>query len=195
MAAFVLGNGVSRQAVDVDQLIKYGWVYGCNALYRTHTPTVLVATDQPIADEIQRSGYSQHNRFYTRRPMPDSGAVAITGRYRGYSSGPNAVAIAAQDDHQTVYLLGFDLGPTEAGKFNNMYADTEFYKKSTDKPTYAGNWQRQLCTVFSDFHLTQFVRVVGSDSADIEVFQTCRNFQQMSMQEFLTQINTAPKDL
>lgn len=195
MAAFVLGNGVSRQAVDVDQLLSCGWVYGCNALYRTHTPTVLVATDQLIADEIQRSGYSQHNRFYTRRPLPESGAVAITGRYRGYSSGPNAVAIAAADGHRRVYLLGFDMAPTATGHFNNVYADTEFYKKSTDQPTFAGNWQRQLMTVFGDFPAVTFVRVAGATTADITIFDALSNYQKIHIDDFLNRINTRPKDL
>lgn len=195
MAAFVLGNGISRQRVNVDQLLSCGSVYGCNALYRTHTPTVLVATDKPIADEIQLSGYSQHNRFYTRRPLPGSGAAAITGRYRGYSSGPNAVAIAAADGHRCVYLLGFDMASTETGRFNNVYADTEFYKKSTDRPTFVGNWQRQLMTVFGDFPAVTFVRVAGATTAEVAEFSSLPNYQKIHIDDFLNRINTTPKDL
>jgi hypothetical protein len=64
--AFVLGNGVSRRGIDLEQLRLYGKIYGCNALYREFTPDVLVATDRPIATAIQESGYAQHNEFYTR---------------------------------------------------------------------------------------------------------------------------------
>ena len=77
MAAFVLGNGVSRNSIDVDVLIKLGPVYGCNALYRTHTPTVLVATDRPISEMIQESGYSKKNKFYTRRPLKNLGGMSV----------------------------------------------------------------------------------------------------------------------
>jgi len=95
--AFVLGNGTSRAELQVDELQKYGPVYGCNALYRTTTPTVLIATDQPIATAIQDSGYALKNRFYTRRPIDGLGAVRIPPGYYGYSSGPIAVGIAAMD--------------------------------------------------------------------------------------------------
>jgi hypothetical protein len=195
MTAFVLGNGVSRLAVDLDQLANLGPIYGCNALYRTYTPAVLVATDRPISHAIQASGYSRLNRFYTRHPESDTGARTLIDRYRGYSSGPNAVSIAAQDGHPQIYLIGFDMAPSDTGCFNNVYADTEFYKNSTATPTYTGNWTRQLRTVFADFSKTEFVRVVGKNSADIPEFQPVTNVQSLSMQQFLNRINTAPKDL
>ena len=34
MAAYVLGNGVSRRDVSVERLLQLGAVYGCNAIYR-----------------------------------------------------------------------------------------------------------------------------------------------------------------
>ncbi len=57
--AFVLGNGRSRQAVDLLTLKQHGPIYACNAIYREFTPDVLVATDMPIATVIQESGYAQ----------------------------------------------------------------------------------------------------------------------------------------
>jgi hypothetical protein len=51
----------------------------------------------------------------------------------GFSSGPNAVGLACRDGYETIYMLGFDLGTTN-GEFNNVYADTEFYKKSIEAP-------------------------------------------------------------
>jgi hypothetical protein len=158
MAAFVLGNGVSRRPVDVNLLMKRGAVYGCNALYRTHTVTALIATDKPIAEEIQRSGYADNNRFYTRRPLPGSNALVVPQKYFGYSSGPIAAAVAAQDEQNPIYLLGFDLGPNQVGAFNNIYADTEFYKKTGSIPTNSGNWVRQLCTVMRDHSKRTYVR-------------------------------------
>lgn len=194
MAAFVLGNGVSRRPVDVNLLMKRGAVYGCNALYRTHTVTALIATDKPIAEEIQKSGYSDNNRFYTRRPLPGSKALVVPQKYFGYSSGPIAAAIAAQDDHNPVYLLGFDLGPNQVGAFNNLYADTEFYKKTGSVPTYSGNWIRQLCTVMRDYRHRTFIRVHGETTAEVEDFDTIENFQKMALSDFLERINK-PKDL
>ena len=195
MAAFVLGNGVSRRPVDVDVLLKLGAVYGCNALYRTHTPTVLVSTDVPISEAIQRSGYSIANRFYTRKPIPNTGALTVPLKYRGFSSGPIAVGIAAEDGNRNVYLLGFDLGPDAAGRFNNIYASTEFYKTAGAVPTFTGNWIRQLQTIANDYPKTRFIRVVGDTTAVIPDFDTLANWQSLPFTDFVNRINTTPKDL
>jgi hypothetical protein len=56
--AFVLGNGVSRSGLALEQIQKLGKIYGCNALYREFTPDVLVATDRLIATQIQENGYA-----------------------------------------------------------------------------------------------------------------------------------------
>jgi len=187
--AFVLGNGISRQGIDLDLLLSLGPVYGCNAIYREFTPTVLISTDVPISEAIQRTGYSQKNRMYTRRPLPDSGAERISQEYFGYSSGPVAVSIAAQDANRAIYMIGFDMGPTRTGRFNNCYADTEFYKKSSANPTYTGNWAKQIVKICKDFRKISFYRVVGSTTADIADFKTVGNLHHMPMADFLNRIN------
>jgi hypothetical protein len=194
MTAFVLGNGVSRNCIDVNQLLTLGPVYGCNGLYRTHTPTVLVSTDRPISTAIQESGYSARNRFYTRRPLPNTGAQMVPQKYRGFSSGPIATSIACEDQNRRIYLLGFDMGPTVVGKFNNVYAGTEFYKSADANPTFTGNWIRQLSTVIRDFPSVEFVRVCGDTTADIPDFHALPNLKNMPIADFVARINT-PKDL
>lgn len=190
MAAYVLGNGVSRLEVDVDLLLRQGSVYGCNALYRTHTPTALIATDQHIAREIQESGYAQLHRFYTRRPLAKLGAQTVPREYFGFSSGPIAVAIAARDRHDPVYLIGFDMGPTEHGRFNNVYAGTNFYKAVNSAPTFTGNWVRQLQRVIADHADQTFIRVHGNSTAIIAELESVKNLQSATMSEFLASINT-----
>lgn len=194
MAAIVLGNGRSREPLDVNHLLTVAPVYGCNALYRSHRVTVLVATDRPIATQIQESGYPRHNRFYTRRPMPNLGALPVPKKYFGFSSGPIACAIAAADGMNPIYLVGFDMGPTESGRFNNVYADTEFYKKTEALPTFTGNWVRQLITVMRDHPCQRFVRVHGVTTADIAEFADVNNMEKLGFDQFLARINT-PKDL
>ena len=180
--------------MDLDILFRMGDTYGCNALYRTHTPTVLVATDRPIAEAIQHSGYSRKNRFYTRRPLPGLGAQAVPKDYFGFSSGPIATALAAADHNTPVYLLGFDMGPGPDGRFNNVFAGTEFYKKAGMPPTFTGNWVRQLVKVMQDHDHILFVRVMGSTTADISELAAVSNLESLPMAEFLRRINN-PKDL
>jgi len=192
--AFVLGNGISRKNISLQLLESHGEIYGCNALYREYTPAVLVATDRPIATEIQNSGYAKKNVFYTRRPIEGLGARRVPEPYFGYSSGPLATAIAAQAGHRQVYLLGFDMGPTEHKQFNNIYAGTEFYKKPDALPTFTGNWVKQLIRITSDHPLTQFVRICGTTTARITELDAVPNLVHQPLDAFLDRINNK-KDL
>jgi hypothetical protein len=194
MSAFALGNGVSRQVVSIDHLMRHGGVYACNGVYRTHTVTALVATDYPIAKIIQESGYSKRNRFYTRRPLPNLGAHCVPKEYFGYSSGPIAIALAALDKSGTIYMLGFDMGPDSTGKFNNVFAGTEFYKAVGSTPTYSGNWIKQTVKIINDFPKQHFIRVVGASTADVPEFNNLKNFNHIPMDAFIDRINTG-KDL
>ena len=192
--AFVLGNGVSRQGVDLQQLQLLGMVYGCNAVYREFTPDVLISTDRPIATHIQESGYSAQHRFHTRRPIPGLGAQPVPKPYFGFSSGPIAAGLAAQDGHTHIYLLGFDMGPTENNTINNLYAGTEFYKQVDAPPTFTGNWIKQLCRVAKDHPNVQFVRIQGTTTAQIPELSIVPNFAHVDLSTFLDRINNK-KDL
>lgn len=187
--AFVLGNGISRQQIPLAVLQSLGKIYGCNALYREFTPDVLVSTDRPIANHIQNSGYAKSNRFYTRRPIPNLGANTVPSEYYGYSSGPIAVSIAAKDQHKTVYLLGFDLGPTTDNQFNNVYAGTEFYKAQGANPTFTGNWIKQVTRVLQDHSQTKFIRLCGPTTARITELEAIKNLQHLDIATFLHRIN------
>lgn len=187
--AFVLGNGVSRRGLPLNDLNKYGLIYGCNALFRDYTPNVLVATDRPIALHIEESGYAQTNKFYTRRPTEGSGALTIPKPYYGFSSGPVAVALAALDQHARIYMLGFDMGPDQTQKFNNLYASTEFYKTTGSQPTYTGNWVKQIRQICREFENTKFIRVCGATTARITELDAIRNLEHLSLAHFIERLN------
>ena len=192
--AFVLGNGVSRKEVNLPVLQHRGKTYGCNALYRDFEPDVLVATDRPIADYIQDTGYALRRRFHTRKPIAGRGAHVIPTPYYPFSSGPVAVALAAEDRCERIYLIGFDLGPSTENMFNNLYAGTEFYKKSGAVPTYTGNWIRQIVKISQQFPATRFLRVCGTTTARLSDLDALSNMTHLQMSEFLDRINNA-KDL
>lgn len=194
MAAFVLGNGISRRPIDIDLLKTRGAVYACNAVYRTHAVTALVATDRGIATEIQASGYPAHNRFYTRRPDPATGALRVPQEWFGFSSGPIALAIACADGHHSIYLLGFDLGPDEQGRFNNVYAGSEHYKAQGSGPTYSGNWVKQIIKIAQANPGVGMIRVHGSTTAAVPEFDRVSNLSKLDFADFVARINN-PKDL
>jgi hypothetical protein len=191
--AFVLGNGVSRRGLDLSELQSNGPVYGCNALYREFTPDALIATDRPISEQIQQSGYALKHRFYTRTPMEGLGAYPVIEQYWGFSSGPLAIAHAVADQNRKIYMLGFDMGPAN-DKFNNVYADTEFYKTSNSVPTFTGNWVNQIAQLANDYSTVEFIRVQGETTAEIPQLKNIINLKHLPLLEFQNRINNK-KDL
>ena len=63
---FIIGNGESRQRIDLAELNQYGRTYGCNALYRDYTPDALIAVDHRMAHQIYWTGYPIDNVCYFR---------------------------------------------------------------------------------------------------------------------------------
>jgi hypothetical protein len=76
------------------------------------------------------------------------------------------------------------MGPTRNGRFNNCYADTEFYKKSSANPTFTGNWANQIKTISRDFPKTSFFRIVGDTTAEVRELLGVPNLAHMQMADF-----------
>lgn len=184
--AFVLGNGKSRLVLDLNQLKKLGTVYGCNALYREFTPDVLISTDPGISEEIQNSGYALNNLHYTRKPIEGKGSKLIEHNY-GFSSGPIALTYASLSDADTIYFAGFDLTGID-GKFNNVYENTQHYKKSEDKATHYGNWIKQVDTITRSKPNKKFIRVMTPDGFTPPEW-TSENYSEALYDDFLVKIN------
>jgi len=159
--AFVVGNGRSRLTINAPTLVNEGVVYGCNAQYREYEPHYLICVDVKMVNEVIASGYHKNHQVWTN---PNKGINTKTGinffsPHKGWSSGPTALWFAATQGHKEIFILGFDYQGAD-GKFNNVYADTFNYKKSTDSATYFGNWLSQTEKVIMEFKTTKFFRVI-----------------------------------
>lgn len=158
-----LGNGKSRKGLDVQHLRSYGPVAGCNRIYQEDEVDLLVSTDRSMAAEIQQSGYAKTHEFWTRRPLPDSGARKLPRPTYGYSSGPAAIAQLCERGCKNIFFIGFDLG--SSNKYvNNLYAGTSYYKTASERPTYYGNWVKQLILISERWSNNIFYRVLGEHS-------------------------------
>lgn len=187
---FVIGNGRSRLALNIEDLKKHGRVYGCNALYRDFTPDILIATDPGITAEIEASGYALTNTFYTRQPTESLGSQLIKHHF-GFSSGPIAVKYAAEAAHQSIYLVGFDLQGKD-GRQNNIYSSTENYRRSEDKETYYGNWVKQLAQIFHEHPHQRFIRLTNEDGIIPVQWMQCANHTSQLISDFMPNINSKP---
>ena len=159
--AFVLGNGKSRLNADLNTLKENGVIYGCNALYREFEPDHLIAVDVKMINEIIASGYHKTHSVWTNpnKGVSTKNFVQFFNPHKGWSSGPTALWYASTQNHKEIYILGFDYQGTE-GKFNNVYADTYNYKKSSDVATYHGNWLSQTDKVIKEFKHIKYYRVI-----------------------------------
>jgi hypothetical protein len=185
--AFVLGNGTSRKPIDVNQLKTLGKVYGCNALYRTHEPDYLVAVDTKMILEINKSGYQKNHEVWTN---PNKAYARFKGfNYfnpsKGWSSGPTALWLASEHENETIYILGFDyMGLDDGKKFNNVYADSQNYKKSHDSATFFGNWMRQTASVIQNNPKKRYIRVIANDGYIPKDLRKFDNLQHITVDEF-----------
>jgi len=166
---FVLGNGESRFPLDLDAIHTHGPVFGCNALYRDFTPTLLVSVDRLMVKEILDSGYQGHVIYRQRgdkRPHQlHSTHESTFYEDTGWSAGPTALYLMClrYPNIKRIYLIGFDLaddGETDdPALLNNIYKDTENYRRSTDHATPDRQWVNQLAHVFHWFEGPTFIRV------------------------------------
>ena len=160
--AFVLGNGTSRLVIDPKKLLDHGTVYGCNAQYREYSPHYLVAVDVKMVNEIIASGYHKNNQVWTNpnKGITSKSNINFFNPHKGWSSGPTALWLSVLNGHKEIYILGFDYKGL-GDRFNNVYADTFNYKKSTDAATFFGNWLSQTDKVIREYRSVQFYRVIN----------------------------------
>jgi len=185
--AFVLGNGVSRKGIDIDDLKTIGKVYACNAVYRKHEPDYLIAVDVKMVNEIAKSGYQHTHEVWTNpnRSFSKLHNLNFFHPSKGWSSGPTALWLASQHGYKKIYILGFDYkGIDDGKKFNNMYADTMNYKKSRDSATFFGNWLRQTKSVIQEHPTIQYRRIITADNYCPEELNRFDNFKTVFREDF-----------
>jgi len=168
---FAIGNGETRNGVDLGHISQYGVIYGCNALYRDFSPDILVSVDRLMIGEIMESDYSGRMIYRSRE---EKGWLHSTWEDRsyidkGWSAGPTAVWLMCKRhvNIRRIFLVGFDLDstPGSGGKDhqNNIYKGTANYRTADDPNAPSRNWEKQLLQVFKEFGHIQFVRVGGED--------------------------------
>ena len=186
--AFVLGNGVSRQPINLYSLKSYGPIYGCNAIYRDFDPDYLIAVDVKMVLELNRVKYQIKNPNVWTNPNKAYNTFPNLNFFspsKGWSSGPTALWLASTHGHKKIFIIGFDFTGTDGGKhFNNIYSDTENYKKLRDGPTYYGNWLKQTVDVIRENPSINFVRVIASDNYCPDELNNFNNYKTIQLHEF-----------
>jgi hypothetical protein len=184
--AFVLGNGTSRTSIDHTQLRNKGTVYGCNALYREFDPDFLVAVDTKMVLELNQAGYQHGHNVWTNpnRAFEKMNGFNFFNPSKGWSSGPTALWLASTHDIRDIYILGFDYQGID-NKLNNIYADSQNYKKSHERATYHGNWLKQTIITCQKFSGKRYIRVIEDENSFIPTeFSKLDNLTHITVGEF-----------
>jgi hypothetical protein len=163
----VVGNGESRSIIDLNILKNKVDIIGCNALHRDICPKYLVCCDKRMADESTLNPALKNSTIFVRDewfhyfrkikknknikslpklPFPQKEKMDLE---LNWGSGSYAVLIAAEE-YSNIYLLGFDLY-SKNKLTNNVYKDTENYKKSTDLGISPIYWIYQLSLIFKKY--------------------------------------------
>ena len=93
MIVVIIGNGKSRQHMDLDKIKEKAWTFGCNALYRDFSPDFLLTVDPHCTHEILDSDYSLNNKVVlsNMNPLPgecrDALNLAADHEYENESTG------------------------------------------------------------------------------------------------------------
>jgi hypothetical protein len=134
---FCIGNGESREAIDLHFLKKRGIIYGCNALYRDFAPDKLVVADPDMFKEVIESGYSKSNVVYlvernAKVNTPSDHKIFMVpwkDNIYPLNSGWAMIRLAYhfRPDEQ-IYMIGFDI----FGERKTIYDDTHNYPQSTE---------------------------------------------------------------
>ena len=188
--AIVLGNGTSRKSIDLHQLTDKGTLYGCNALYREFNADFLVAVDTKMILEINKAGYQHEHSVWTNQNRSFNGMHGFNffNPSKGWSSGPTALWLASTHDNDIIYITGFDYQGID-NKINNIYADTQNYKKSHERATYYGNWTKQTMSTCQKFSKKRYIRVLGENSFIPKEFDRIPNLEHISVEEFKKTLN------
>jgi len=135
---FCIGNGESRQKIDLHFLKKRGIIYGSNALYRDFTANHLIAVDPDMLDEVIKAGYTKENVVWTTdfalskfrdlfKKIPEEHKIHVIPfeRVHPINSGWMSIRLAWEHFHSEhqIYLIGFDL----FGERKNIYDGTNNY--------------------------------------------------------------------
>lgn len=198
--AFVIGNGTSRKDLNIEQLMDYGLLYGCNWFFREEfRPHLLVSSDEPMTRTIikQYSQYPKSNWFYTWYPKPGSGSKKATTPEK-FAAGPMAAHLAAYHfESPKVFLIGMDFfgfGSTDKeqnGLMNNLYEGMKHYAKVPEEenqkngaPTYR-NWQRRYQWILKRYPNTQFYHVNPFEGKSPERLRGFDNFHQITFDNLI----------
>jgi lipopolysaccharide biosynthesis glycosyltransferase len=146
----ILGNGISR--LQFDSYVKSfdGEIWVCNQAYKEYKKFGRISAVFTVHKEVALSAFKFRQERGLRYKVYCSqvlkgyeGTISTLYRYRGWSSGSEAIHQALIDGYDKIELMGFDFGGSDV------------YQKHS---VYGGNFRKQFLKILDEF---------GSDNLEI----------------------------
>ena len=195
--SFVIGNGTTRADFDLNTVMPYGLLFGCNYFYRDMKPHVLVLSDEAITNTVAKTDkdYVRRNFVYSWYPKP-GGKIKKVAFPEKTSAGMMACWESIKTfDCENVFLIGMDFfglgskGKDNNGMVNNMYAGKKHYvPPDAVAPTYR-NWQRRFQYMLRENPNVQFYHVAPLEGKSPERLLGAPNFHQVSWENLQDHLN------
>ena len=166
--AFIIGNGSSRNPIDLNLLSSSGKTYGCNALYRDFVELdYLIAIDDGMIEEIRSHNFTDTNTSVIIPTENDrwESAEYNTQRRRN-NAGMCAMNEAIRHGSNMLYCLGFDFVLSGDISVDNLYKDTPNYGVETQSNESDNLYRVKYLKWFAEKNKnTTFVMVIPDDAA------------------------------
>ena len=158
----VVGNGESRQHIDIDLYREDHTIIGCNAIHRDTVVDHLICCDQRMVNEAVNNPNILDTEIYTRSDwfnyfhsnykninlVPELPYVGDQKQDQpiNWGSGVYALLLAAILNPELITVIGFDLY-SNTDTVNNCYKDTANYSNAISKPVDYSYWVYQISKV------------------------------------------------
>ena len=183
--AVIIGNGKSREEIDLNELVGQAPLYGCNALYRDFKKAdYLVAMDDGMIEEIQ-----------TRLPLkgtqaifpPEEERYELNGSGRRNNAGMLAMHYAIKNGHNFLYCIGIDFFLRNELQVSNVYDGTDNYGMETRTSAMANLKRLQYFEWYANQNPDVIFCIVYPDDVDIKGV-AAKNVLGMKMSTFLRKV-------
>jgi hypothetical protein len=197
--AVVIGNGLSRNDVDLKKLIGHHsgllgadtlQTYACNAAYRDLNPDFLIVTSPVICKELATHPYRESHVVYTdhqcMKAHPNKFYLIPHNLYS--DAGTIALRTACFDGHRKVYMVGME-GHDKSGYNYNVYAGTNGYEgvhRTKDQVIDSNQWARDKAQVMTAYDNVEFFWVTSTGNYNVHPsWKALPNFSQIKVRDFV----------
>jgi len=165
--AFIVGNGKSRQAVDLSSLVGKGTIFGCNALWRHFDDfDYLVSIDDRMIGELEANKEMIKGEIIIPPEDERWESAEYSPQRRRSNAGMNAMLEAIRRGHNILYCLGFDFILEGDKSIENVFAGSKNYEPHTQSNTSDNYFRVRYCDWFVNQHEhVKFVFVIPDDVA------------------------------